>query len=1134
MSKPDTSTSPLPILAHKDAILAAIRAHRAVVVRGETGSGKTTQIPQFCLELDPPGMIACTQPRRIAAVTVAERVAVELGGNNRDNCHRVGWQHRFSSHIPHGARIKFMTDGILLAEISADPLLRKYSVVMVDEAHERSLNIDFILGCLKRALPKRPDLKIIVSSATIEAGRFAEFFGSDTPVIDIPGRLFPIETRWRTMDDDDDLDQAVAQCVDEITAESTTGDILVFLPGERDIRATADTLNSQLSTYNSQLSIIPLMASLPPAEQRRAFQTIPGTRRIVLATNVAETSVTIPGIRYVIDSGLARISRYDSRSRVKRLHIEEISQASAEQRKGRCGRIGPGICYRLYPEEEFVKRPSQNDPEIKRSSLSGLILSMLDWRLGDISDFPFIQPPPSAMVKEGRKELLELQAIAENVDGKFNITELGRRMVRLPLDPRLARMLMCSGGPVVRQADGSLPYTGVPSAATFSILNSPFSISDLLTVVSALSCEDPLARPAEKLELANAAHNKFKDNKSDFAGIIKLWRSLHPATPMSRNATRKFCKENFISYRRLLEWEDVREQLERSLKTHRISNNGKSEKSEKTDIVLHKALMTGLLPNIGVYDPDEKQYRGANGTRFSIFPGSGLRNKTPKWLVCAELIETSRLFARRCAEIQPEWIAETAAHLVKHTYRGEFWDERAGTARALRDTVLFGLMLTQGARCDISRSHPAMAREIFIREGLVGGKFPAPVPEFVAKNLAFIGKQIAAAHRTRTIIPENANDEFFALYDSRLPAECVNAPALRKWLKHAKHDEINALFFKEEDLLSPADASSGFPEKIGKLKLRYRHNPQADDDGISCVLTADQIPLALAWHSDRLVPGALPGKIEAMLKMLTRNQQAASAAAVGAFGAVKGSRELAAVVCKAVEGWIEPLAVAVSKFVRRVTGKKIVVLPDFWDDAALPERFSVRFVITDKKGDEIFATRNKSELAEFGEEYARCSGVAVQRLADHRSAATILALRSNAATHSDAVIHALELATRLPAESAHDIATQMGRLFYPGYENDVPPDKMANLPRYVSAAMTRIERGQNSPANDLKKLAILAPILRRHYEMAVSPERVLIDETAFAEHRWLIEELRVSLFAQELKTPFPVSIKKLDEVWARV
>ena len=1080
----------LPISGRKTDILSAIRAHGAVVIRGETGSGKTTQIPKFCMELGLPGIIACTQPRRIAAVTVAERVAEEIGDRAS-----VGWQHRFASHMPKDARIKFMTDGILLAEIAADPLLRKYSVVMVDEAHERSLNIDFILGCLKRAVPKRPDLKIIVSSATIESGRFAEFFGAaDTPVIDIPGRLFPIETRWRPMDDDDDLDRAVAQCAGEIIAGSDAGDILVFLPGERDIRAAAEAAAAALRDADSPVRVIPLMASLPPAEQRRAFQTIPGTRRIVLATNVAETSVTIPGIRYVIDSGLARISRYDSRSRVKRLRIEEISQASAEQRKGRCGRVGPGVCYRLYAEEDFAKRPAQNDPEIKRSPLSGLMLSMLDWRLGDISAFPFIQPPPAALVKEGRKELLELQAIAENADGSFRITELGRRMVRLPLDPRLARMLLG------KTCD-----------------------HDLLTVVSALSCEDPLARPADKPELAAAAHNKFKNPESDFAGIVKLWRSLHPAAAMSRNAMRRFCKDNFISYRKLLEWEDVREQLARSVKTE----NPQSDKNE----ALHKSLLSGLLTNIGVYDPDEKTYRGANGARFIIFPGSGLRNRTPKWLMCAELAETSRLFARRCAEIKPEWIAETAAHLVKHTYRGEFWDERAGTARALRDTLLFGLVLAQGARCDISRSHPALAREIFIRDGLVEGRFPAPVPEFAAKNLAFIGKQIAAAHRTRATVPENAKDEFFALYDSRLPAECVNAPALRKWLKRAKANEIAALSFKEEDLLSPADASSGFPESVRGLRLRYRHNPQADDDGITCVLTAEQIPAALAWRSDRLVPGALPGKTEAMIRLLTRDSQIKIA---NAIGSEKWPDAIAGFFL-AQDSGAEPLAIALSKYVRRNT--RIVVLPEVWDDAALPERLSVRFVVTDARGGEIFTTRDKTELAEFGEAYAGYGKTAAPPppARPHRQTPRPPATRPPALRFlCDDVIRALEHAPALPAESAHDIATQMGRLFYTGFETDTPADKLREFPRYARAALVRIERGQVSPANDLKKLAILAPLLGRHYGMASSPERVLIDEAAFAEHRWLLEEFRVSLFAQELRTPFPVSIKKLDAVWAQV
>ncbi len=931
----------LPVLEHRAEIERAISENQVVVVCGETGSGKTTQIPQICLDCGRGArgrLIGVTQPRRLAATTVAERVAQELG---RDR-NLVGWQHRFARKISRENRIKFMTDGILLAELRSDPLLRAYDTVMVDEAHERTLNVDFVLGCLKRILPRRPDLHVIVSSATLETKAFSDFFGG-APVLSIPGRTFPVETRWRPPEGEEpDLAAAVADAVEECLHGPFDGDILVFLPGERDIRAAAEVVRARELPH---VEALPLLASLPPAEQRRAFETIPGTTRVVLATNVAETSVTIPGVRYVIDSGLARIARHNPRAGVRRLHVEPVSQASAEQRKGRCGRIGPGVCIRLYDEADFARRPAQTDPEIRRASLAGTILFMLESRLGAIEDFDFLQPPSSAAVRDGWKRLTAIGAVTE----ERRLTSLGRRLAHLPLEPEHARMLF--------------------EAADRGVLD------DALTVVSALACEDPLLRPQEKIEQARQAHARFRDKTSDFAGVILLWRAFHdPAHPLSRSAARRLAADSFVSWRRMCEWEDVREELERLVRREMTSGAAAPLTAQDGNSALHQALLSGLLRNIGRWDSEAREYRGAGGLRFSLFPGSGLaKAKTPpEWIVCAELVDTARLYARRAAAIDPTWIEPLARHLCRYSYTGESWDGRAGTARALRKAVLYGLVVQEGVRCDISRANPALCRSIFIRDGLVGGDFPKPVPEFVRRNLETIAARTDAARKTRSASLEAETESFCALYEAHLAPEIVNVPTLRAWLRSATPTQIDALLFERRDFVSPAAKAVGFPDRVElfsfRLPLSYKHEPGADDDGITCTVPPEAIPLLPLLEPSRLVPGALRGKAAYLLRTLPRGPLGILAARCGADPRTPDFDALA----DAVLAETAPDGPFLPAFTRALAGSFGVRIPaGSWREEELPDAWRIRWRVSDRSGATRFATRNTDEIFAFHEEYIR-------------------------------------------------------------------------------------------------------------------------------------------------------------------
>ena len=1224
----------LPVLAYAAEIAAAVREHQVVVVCGETGSGKTTQIPQICLRAGRAAhgrMFVCTQPRRIAAVAVAERVAEELG----EGCGLVGWRHRFASKTGPANRIRFVTDGILLAELRSDPLLRAYDTVMVDEAHERSLNVDFLLGCLKRILPRRPDLRVIVSSATLETAAFSKFFDG-APVIDIPGRAYPVEVRWRPpQGDDPDLAAAVADAVRECVLEGPfRGDVLVFLPGERDIRAAADAVRALDLPH---VETLPLYSSLPPGEQRRAFRTVPGVTRVVLATNVAETSVTIPGVRYVVDSGLARIARHSARAGVKRLHVEAVSRASADQRKGRCGRIGPGVCIRLYDEEDYARRPAQTDPEIKRASLAGTILSMMDWRLGDIEGFPFLQPPPSAAVREGRKELLALGAIRETppeAGGRpgWALTPLGRRIAKLPLEPAHSRMLFEA------DAQGAL--------------------RDALTVVSGLACEDPLVRPQEKAEAAAQAHARFRDKASDFDGMLLLWRAFHDeAHPLSRGAMRRACASSFVSWRRMCEWEDVREQLERQMRREGLDVSSCSGGHDG----LHKALLSGLLAGIGVWDDEERNYKGANGTRLWLFPGSGLaKAKThPPWIVCAERVDTARLWARRAAAIDPAWIPPLASAVCRRSYTGETWDGRSGTARALRRTVLYGLVVEDGVRCDISRAKPELCRELFIRHGLVLGELPRPLPEVVAKNLAVVAARTDAATKDRSLSPDAEIDAFRALWDERLPPQCVNWRTFRDWLSRLPRREADALLFSGDDFATPAPSAEGFADELeffesrGRARLRlplsYKHDAEAEDDGITCRLPPEDIPLALLFDATRLVPGALPGFVAYLLRLLPRAPLTLLASAAGLDPRSSGADALAREVVARLpeEG---PLPQALVETLSRAFG--VAVPRDAWDEAAVPPAWRWRWAVGAGRGETVFATRSRTELSEFAAEYARVRGAplptafervfgpagaagenepllrrveigragtrrlfawttaevgpggaprpalrgtraeAEETLRDaaarlgrreaetgarpprgvspfaedaalraarevfgedlprtvaefpqvlRRRVAEYRALARNVAALAEAVdgmardcLDAID-ALPLPRATAEDAAGQLGWLCPPGFAADTPSARLAEFPRYLEALSRRLRSAAADGPGDLRKLAPVREAWKRYADLvsarASSPP---FDEAAAERYRWLVEELRVAVFAQALGTTEPVSPQRLSRLWAEV
>ena len=887
-SVPPAITYPadLPITARREELLEVIAANQVVIVAGETGSGKSTQLPKLCLELGrgTNGWIGHTQPRRVAARTVAERVAEEL---STDLGGTVGYAVRFTDRVGEDTAIKVMTDGILLAELQRDRDLRRYDTIIVDEAHERSLNIDVLLGHLKRLLPRRPDLKVIITSATIDTARFADHFCTDdrpAPVVEVSGRSYPVEIRYRPYgglhpadegDDviDDDRDQVTAVCdaVMELTREGP-GDVLVFLSGEREIRDTADALTKETLTGRplAGTEILPMYARLSAAEQHRVFEAHRG-RRVVLATNVAETSITVPGVRYVVDAGTARISRYSHRLKVQRLPIEAVSQASANQRAGRCGRVAPGICIRLYSEDDLLARPAFTDPEIQRTNLASVILQMTNLGLGDVARFPFLDPPDPRAIRDGVALLEELDAVVADRDGdRRRLTKVGRQLVRLPIDPRLARMV------VEAQRQGC--------------------VREVLIIAAALSIQDPRERPTDQEQAAAEAHGRFKVPGSDLLSLVRLWDHLSERRDtLSSSRFRRECRDGFLNYLRVREWIDLHRQLARAAATLDIkpSETGNGGGHAHPDRV-HKAILAGLLSHVGMLErPDDKaqgrqlnrgrgqsgqrqsrEYRGARGSRFQIAPGSGLARKPPGWVMAAELVETNRLWARQVAAIEPEWAEDLGAHLVKRSYGDPRWDERSGRAVTTEQVTLYGLPIVTGRRVGYDRVDRDEARDLFIEHALVRREWDSPHP-FLVHNDEVMEEAQAMGDRFRRANTFVDDHTLFEFYDDRVGPDVVSGRHFDRWWKQARRDQPTLLDLTVSDLLEPEAVPDGldpadFPDTWVQgglsLSLSYRFEPGHDLDGVTV-----RIPLAVLnqvepWDFDWQVPGLRADLVNALIR----------------------------------------------------------------------------------------------------------------------------------------------------------------------------------------------------------------------------------------------------------------------------
>jgi ATP-dependent helicase HrpA len=870
----------LPVSGKRDEIEAALRTHQVIIVCGETGSGKTTQLPKIALTMgrggwgqprDPnaprhlrPKLIGHTQPRRIAASSVAKRIAEEL---NSPLGEVVGYKVRFQDRLQPGASVKLMTDGILLAETQGDPDLKAYDTIIIDEAHERSLNIDFLLGYLRQLLPRRPDLKIIVTSATIDAERFAQHFASakgPAPVIMVSGRLFPVEQRYRPFEESREygLNEAITDGVDELWREGN-GDILVFLPGEREIREAADHLRKHIAQHRVTADVLPLFARLSQQEQDRVFQT-GGAKRIVLATNVAETSLTVPGIRYVIDAGMARVKRYSFRNKVEQLQVEPISQAAANQRAGRCGRVANGICIRLYDEKDFNARPRFTDPEILRSSLAGVILRMKSLHLGLVDDFPFIEPPLRKAIADGYQLLNELGAVDDNNE----ITPLGMSLAKLPLDPRVGRMILEAKD---RQA-----------------------LDEVLVIAASLSVQDVRDRPIEQQQQADAKHKQFDDEKSEFMGTIKLWKWLddsrgghghtEPGQPPRQNETHKLShrkyeqllRDNFINPRRVREWKDVYAQLHTVVAEHNWRLNGSPATYEQ----VHLSLLAGLLGNIGCKSDDEDWYLGARGIKFHKHPGANLSKKPGRWILAAELVETTRLFGRGIANIEQPWLIQMGGHLLKKQLLEPHWEKKAAEVVALERATLYGLVVYNNKRVNFGLIDPKAAREIFIREALVGDEWETRLP-FLAANRKLISQVEQLEHKSRRQDVLVDDHLIYAFYDAQIPLEVMSGHSFERWYRQAARENPKLLYLSREELMRHEAAgitSAAFPKyiRLGGVDCMaaYLHEPGDARDGVTVTVPIYALNQVNDERGEWLVPGMLKDKVLALVKSLHQKPRA--------------------------------------------------------------------------------------------------------------------------------------------------------------------------------------------------------------------------------------------------------------------
>ncbi|WP_432012480.1 ATP-dependent RNA helicase HrpA [Streptomyces cucumeris] len=907
----------LPVSQKKDDILAAVRDHQVVIVAGETGSGKTTQIPKICLELGRgvKGLIGHTQPRRIAARTVAERIAEEIGTPLGES---VGWKVRFTDQVSQDTHIKLMTDGILLAEIQTDRELRQYDTIIIDEAHERSLNIDFLLGYLAQLLPRRPDLKVVITSATIDPERFSRHFG-DAPIVEVSGRTYPVEVRYRPLleegGEDSDRDQITAICdaVGELQAEGP-GDILVFLSGEREIRDTADALNKKQLRATE---VLPLYARLSHAEQHRVFQRHTG-RRIVLATNVAETSLTVPGIRYVIDPGTARISRYSHRTKVQRLPIEPVSQASANQRKGRCGRTSDGICVRLYSEDDFLTRPEFTDAEILRTNLASVILQMTAAGLGDIEKFPFIDPPDRRNIKDGVQLLEELHALdGAQKDPRKRLTQVGRKLAQLPVDPRLARMVL--------EADRN------------------GCVREVMVIAAALSIQDPRERPSDKQQQADQQHARFKDESSDFLAFLNLWKYIRERQrELSSSAFRRMCRQEFLNYLRIREWQDIYSQLRTVAKTMDIQL---SEQDAAPDRV-HTSLLSGLLSHIGLKDAEKNEYVGARSAKFAVFPGSALFKKPPRWVMSAELVETSRLWARVNAKIEPEWIEPLAEHLIKRTYSEPHWEQKQAAVMAYERVTLYGVPIVAQRKVNYGRIDPETCRDLFIRNALVEGDWRTH-HQFFHDNRKLLGEVEELEHRARRRDILVDDETLFDFYEQRIPEHVVSGAHFDSWWKHKCREGGAApelLNFEKSMLINERAqdvTKDAYPDswRQGNLKFRvtYQFEPGADADGVTVHIPLQVLNQVTADGFDWQIPGLREDLatelIRSLPKPVRRNYVPAPNYA---------QRFLESAVPLQ-----EPLTTALGRELQRMVGVRIE--PEDWDRSKVPDHLKITFRVVDER-----------------------------------------------------------------------------------------------------------------------------------------------------------------------------------------
>ncbi|HIF9206977.1 TPA: ATP-dependent RNA helicase HrpA [Photobacterium damselae] len=1215
----------LPVSQKKDDIAEAIKHNQVVIVAGETGSGKTTQLPKICLELGRgvKGMIGHTQPRRLAARSVASRIAEEL------ECEMgsyVGYKVRFNDQVSDRSQIKLMTDGILLAEIQHDRYLNQYDTIIIDEAHERSLNIDFILGYLRELLPKRPDLKVIITSATIDPERFSKHF-NNAPIIEVSGRTYPVDVRYRPIvEDSDDTDrdqlEAIFDAVDELCDEGQ-GDILIFMNGEREIRDTADALEKRKLR---DTEIVPLFARLSAGEQNRVFQPHTG-RRIVLSTNVAETSLTVPGIKYVIDPGTARISRYSYRTKVQRLPIEPISQASANQRKGRCGRVQEGICIRLYSEEDFLSRPEFTDPEILRTNLASVILQMTAIGLGDIQAFPFVEAPDNRNIQDGVRLLEELGAINANAkDPRKRLTSVGRQLARLPIDPRLARMVL------------EAPKNN--------------ALREVMIIASALSIQDPRERPMEKQQASDEKHRRFYDKESDFMTFVNLWDYVQEQQKaLSGNQFRKQCKKDYLNYLRIREWQDIHFQVRQVVRELELRIND----TEAGYDAVHMSLLSGLLSHIGMKDQEKNEYQGARNARFNIFPGSGIFKKQPKWVMVAELVETSRLWGRIAAKIQPEWVEPLAQHLLKRSYSEPHWEKKSAAVHAFEKVTLYGIPVVAKRKVNYGRIDPTISREIFIRSALVEGDWDTK-HKFFQQNRKLLREVEELEHKSRRRDILIDDEQLFEFYDQRIDLSVVSGRHFDTWWKKASKENPELLNFEREMLfrndashVTDLDYPNFWHQGNLKLKLSYQFEPGEDNDGVTV-----HVPLAILNQVepdgfDWQIPGLRHELVVALIKSLPKTLRRNFVPAPNYADAFLSRT-------KVMEA---PLLDSMEKELKRITGVTILredwnldQIPDHlkitfravdhrnrklrenkdlyelkdslkekvqqtlsqvadddieqeglktWSFGTLPERYQQKrggFEVraypaivdnNDSVGIKLFETEeeqhramqqgqrrlillnipspikylhdnlpNKSKLGLYFNPYGRvldliddCIACGIDKLIEQKGGIVwqpeaFEALKDYVrAELGDTVVEiakqveeilttAFNINKRLKgrvdltmAFALSDIKAQLEGLIFKGFATECGWKRLPDILRYMRAIERRLEKLPIDPNKDRVHILKVESMVNEYKELLNKiPKGQPIPENV-KEIRWMIEELRVSYFAQQLGTPYPISDKRI-------